>query len=139
MLFSLDSYKLKIHTLFLKQITAVDDCGAGFTSSAEISVTVTDVTDDPPYFLLSVYKFSIKENSAWLHSVGNVTALDNDTTGSIIIYDFVEMSNVFHIDPLKGKQTMLKSTWNGVSTASFLLINFQINNWGSFKKKRLYR
>ncbi|XP_059142761.1 protocadherin gamma-A11-like isoform X2 [Physella acuta] len=64
---------------FVLPIVCVDRGSPPLSSTAQLSIVVDDVNDNPPVFSRAVYVMSVKENQEIGELVGSVTARDADT------------------------------------------------------------
>ena len=83
--------------LYILNISAVDSAGLTSVNQAMIYITITDVNDFYPVFLLSKYYFSISENQSIPYEVGNITAIDGDGSNNNVSYSIAD-NNLFSID-----------------------------------------
>ncbi|KAM4040255.1 protocadherin Fat 4-like [Anomaloglossus baeobatrachus] len=96
-----DNYDLKV--------IAQDAGTPPLSSTVLIHVTVQDVDDNSPTFRnVNLYNITVKENEP-PHVLLNVSAVDNDTgTNAVILYSFIEASNMFYIGEESGSISNLK-------------------------------
>jgi len=90
---------------------AVD--GGGLSCVSEFHITVTDVNDNPPTFLLSHYVVTTMENSDKITLLARVTAIDPDLGMSRkVVYSLkpesAELDGTFDIDRLSGVVSLLR-------------------------------
>ncbi|XP_069624991.1 protocadherin Fat 4-like isoform X2 [Ranitomeya imitator] len=98
---STDNYDLKV--------IARDAGTPPLSSTVLIHVTVQDVDDNSPTFpKMNLYKVTVKENEP-PHVLLNVSAEDRDTgPNAIVLYSFMEVSNLFYIGEESGSISNLK-------------------------------
>jgi protocadherin Fat 4 len=82
------------------QVFAIDDCGHGLNSSAQIIIHVTGASETVPRFSQPIYYFEILKNSTLYQHVGTVNTTDNNN--GIFHYELNEYY-MFYINPLKGE------------------------------------
>lgn len=83
------------------QIVAIDENGRGHNSTANLIITITDENDVVPQFDRDDYQFIVAENSGG-KVVGNVTASDEDATGTIRYHITSGGDGRFYINPQTG-------------------------------------
>ncbi len=75
---------------------------------ATVMVTVLDVNDTPPTFTGIPYNFEVAENRPSGTSVGQATAQDPDTIGTLV-YSILSQTSNFFIDSTTGRITTINS------------------------------
>ena len=74
------------------------------TATAIIKLTITDVNDEPPQFILKEYKFHHSENKPPNTIIGTISASDMDSDPfATIIFKLENASSVFSIDSTTGE------------------------------------
>ncbi|XP_038061188.1 uncharacterized protein LOC119731947 isoform X4 [Patiria miniata] len=87
------------------------DSGNPSRSSAQlavVTVTVLDINDTPPTFTGAPFRFEVAENEPAGTFVGEVTANDPDTIGTLV-YTFTSPQTQFLIDQASGRITTINS------------------------------
>ncbi|XP_007906050.1 cadherin-5 [Callorhinchus milii] len=70
----------------------------GFSSTATVLISLTDINDNPPHFSHTQYKFNVSEDKIVGQEIGRVKAEDGDEgENARIIYTFIPNSNFFTI------------------------------------------
>lgn len=90
---------------YILKISATDLGYKPLSTEAELTVILTDVNDNPPYFSEKVYHASVKENSPLRTQVFTLSGKDKDSPkNGIIRYAIVGGSgkHVFSVDPISG-------------------------------------
>ncbi len=76
----------------------------GFSNTTVVSVTVTNVNDNPPVYIQESYNFSIHENEPIGSFIGSVYAIDPDNdVVAYFIFDDNEDNDMFSIDNSTGQ------------------------------------
>uniref|UniRef100_H3D608 Protocadherin 1 n=1 Tax=Tetraodon nigroviridis TaxID=99883 RepID=H3D608_TETNG len=92
-------------------VAAADKGVPGKTGTATVEITVLDVNDNDPKFMLDDYSFSVNENMAPLNPVGVVTVTDGDKGENARVTLLVEPDN--------GKFVIQNGTGTILSSISF--------------------
>ena len=74
-------------------VKATDKGDPPLSSVAQVSVTVTDINDNPPQFQKPVYYASVLENARWGTTVLTVSARDPDQGPSNVYYSIDDSTN----------------------------------------------
>ena len=95
---------------FMLSISATDNGRIPRSSSATISVTVTDVNDNAPYFLQSTYNVSILEDAALGSEILTLLAVDADSgINGVLRYSLQSVVPEFSIDSASGALLLSQS------------------------------
>ena len=86
----LDREKQSLYNFGVK---ATDKGNPPLSSIAQVSVTVTDINDNPPRFKKSVYYASVLESAQWSTSILKVSAKDPDQGPSNVFYSIDDSTN----------------------------------------------
>eukprot|EP00794_Sanderia_malayensis_P011813 gene11813-13037_t len=88
---------------FNLSIRATDDgTPMKLSSAALVRITVIDVNDNIPRFLLASYHFYVQENLPADHAIGSVKAVDTDAAFGRVYYRISDKSAAFSISELNG-------------------------------------
>ncbi|KAM3612037.1 uncharacterized protein V6R79_001385 [Siganus canaliculatus] len=66
-------------TSIVVEVIATDEANITFSSTATVTITITDINDNSPLFKDETYKLEVPENSPDGTSIANITATDSDT------------------------------------------------------------
>ena len=116
----LDREQREQYTFIVK---ATDGGNPPRSSTSRVSITVTDVNDEPPIFTQEQYSAAISEDLDVGRSVIQVSAEDSDSTASTVTYYIRSgnINNVFVIDSVDGLITT-RARLNREQQASYDLI-----------------
>lgn len=89
-------------TLYEFTVQATDSGSPQLSSLSSVRIRVTDVNDNPPEFVNTLFSFSVEENTPFPSPVVSITARDMDTgAGGQIQYSLIG-TTVFSINPTTG-------------------------------------